>query len=256
MAGGRLRLAANDATRRPPLRRRRGRRRPDERTEDEPRVNQQIRAPRVLVIDEEGTKLGEFQPYDAVQMARERGLDLVEVAPNANPPVCRIADYGRMRYENSKRSAAARKNQTNTQLKELKVRPKTDDHDMNVKIRRSRSFLEDGNKVKITVWFRGREHAHHDIGADQCYRIADAVEDVGKIETEPRMEGRNMFMILAPLRTGGRKKAAQDEAQEAADAAADAAIDEAAEKAEAVVEPEAAPAAEAPAADAPDSDAT
>ena len=202
----------------------------------------------MLVIDEEGTKLGEFQPYDAVQMAKERGLDLVEVAPNANPPVCRIADYGRMRYENSKRSAAARKNQTNTQLKELKVRPKTDDHDMNVKIRRSRSFLEDGNKVKITVWFRGREHAHHDIGADQCYRIADAVEDVGKIETEPRMEGRNMFMILAPLRTGGRKKTAQAAAQDKADEAADAQADAKAEAPEA-------PEVEAPAA-APDADAT
>lgn len=206
----------------------------------------------MLVIDEEGTKLGEFQPYDAVQMAKERGLDLVEVAPNANPPVCRIADYGRMRYENSKRSAAARKNQTNTQLKELKVRPKTDDHDMNVKIRRSRSFLEDGNKVKITVWFRGREHAHHDIGADQCYRIADAVEDVGKIESEPRMEGRNMFMILAPLKTGGRKKTAQTAAQDKADAAADAQADA---KAEAKTDAPEAPEAEAQAA-APDADAT
>ncbi len=159
------------------------------------------------MVDEEGNKLGQFQPRDALALARERGLDLVEVAPNARPPVCRIADYGRMRYERSKARSAARRKQNQSQLKELKVRPKTDDHDMNVKIRRARSFLEDGNKVKITVWFRGREHAHHDIGADQCLRIADAVSDVSKIELQPRMEGRNMFMILAPARGGGVKPA-------------------------------------------------
>jgi len=178
-----------------------------ERDKGEPRTNEQIRAQRILLVDEEGNKLGQFQPRDALALAKERGLDLVEVAPNARPPVCRIADYGRMRYERSKARAAARKKQNNSQLKELKVRPKTDDHDMNVKIRRTRSFLEDGNKVKITVWFRGREHAHHDIGADQCLRIADAVSDVGKIEMRPRMEGRNMFMILAPDRRGGPKPA-------------------------------------------------
>lgn len=152
----------------------------------------------MLVIDEQGNKLGEFQPRDAVALAQERGLDLVEVAPNAAPPVCRIADYGRMRYEKSKRDAAARKNQTSTQLKEIKVRPKTDDHDMDVKIKRAGKFLQEGNKVKITVWFRGREHAHHEIGADQCYRVADAVAEYSKIEVQPKMEGRNMIMILAP----------------------------------------------------------
>lgn len=178
-----------------------------QRDKNEPRTNEQIRAPRVLLIDEEGNKLGQFQPSDALSLAKERGLDLVEVAPNARPPVCRIADYGRMRYERSKAQAAARKRQNNMQLKELKVRPKTDDHDMNVKIRRARSFLEDGNKVKIKVWFRGREHAHHDIGADQCLRIADAVKDVGKIEQRPRMDGRNMTMIMVPLKDGGPRPA-------------------------------------------------
>ncbi len=166
-------------------------------------MNDQIRVPRVLLIDEQGNKLGEFQPRDALNLARERGLDLVEVAPNASPPVCKIADYGKMRYERSKKESQARRKQSSSQLKEIKVRPKTDDHDMDVKIKRVRKFLSQGNKVKITVWFRGREHAHHDIGADQCYRVADAVEEISKIESHPKMEGRNMIMILAPDSSGG-----------------------------------------------------
>jgi translation initiation factor IF-3 len=169
-------------------------------------VNDQIRAQRVLVIDDEGTKVGEFMTPDAIQFATERGLDLVEVAPDGNPPVCRIADYGRLRYEKSKRQAVARKKSSAQQLKEIKVRPKTDDHDMNVKIRRIRGFLEEGNKVRVRVWFRGREHAHHDIGADQCLRIADAVEDVGRIENPPRMEGRNMTMILGPMASASNQE--------------------------------------------------
>lgn len=168
------------------------------RDEGEPRINGQIRVPRILLIDEAGNRLGEFMTQDALNLARERGLDLVEVAPNGRPPVCKIADYGRMRYERSKKEAAARKKQRGAGLKEIKVRPKTDVHDMGVKIRRARKFLSDGHKVKVRVWFRGREHAHHDIGADQCYRIADAVGEVGAMEASPRMEGRNMVMVLAP----------------------------------------------------------
>jgi translation initiation factor IF-3 len=163
-----------------------------------PRVNDRIRVRRVLVIDEEGGKLGEFLTEDALALARERGLDLVEVAPNARPPVCKFADFGRMKYEKSKRDSVARKNQVRAQLKEVKVRPKTDDHDIAVKIRKARTFLEEGNKVKVTVRFRGREHAHHDIGAQQCMRIADGCEDVGVVQAEPRMDGRQMTMILAP----------------------------------------------------------
>lgn len=136
---------------------------------------------------------------DALQLARDRGLDLVEVAPDGHPPVCRLADYGRLRFERSKKDAESRKKQKSQTLKEIKVRPKTDDHDMGVKVKATRKFLEAGNKVKITVRFRGREHAHHDIGADQCYRIAEAVEDIAKVEAHPRMEGRQMFMIIAPL---------------------------------------------------------
>lgn len=152
----------------------------------------------MLVVDEEGNKLGEFMTPDAVRLAQERGLDLVEVAPNARPPVCRIADYGKMKYEKKKREAAARKNQSQQQLKEVKVRPKTDDHDMAVKVGHARRFLEQGNKVKVTVRFRGRERAHLDIGAQQCMRVADAVKEIGQIESAPRMEGRQMFMILTP----------------------------------------------------------
>lgn len=152
----------------------------------------------MLVIDDEGNKLGVMNTDDAQVIARDRGLDLVEVAPTARPPVCKVLDYGKMKYEKQKRESAARKRQSKTQVKELKVRPKTDDHDMDVKSRRAQSFLEDGNKVRIVVWFRGREHAHHDIGRDQCLRIADAVSEVGKIESPPSMEGRRMTMMLAP----------------------------------------------------------
>ncbi|MEL6347796.1 MAG: translation initiation factor IF-3 [Myxococcota bacterium] len=178
---------------------RRGRRRfRPEPTEEEHRVNDRIRVPRVLLIDEEGNKLGTFLTRDAVQMAQDKGLDLVEVAPNARPPVCKILDYGKMKYEKQKRDAEARKNRTQVQLKEVKVRPKTDEHDMEVKIKQARRFLSEGNKVKITVRFRGREHAHHDIGAEKCMLIAKELGELAIIETHPRMEGRQMMMILAP----------------------------------------------------------
>ncbi len=162
------------------------------------RVNRRIRVPRVLVVDEEGRKLGEFLTKDAIQLAQDRGLDLIEVAPQARPPVCRIGDYGQLKYERKKKAAAARKNQVRVQLKEVKLRPKTDDHDMDVKVRHARRFLGEGNKVKVTIRFRGREHAHRDIGRAQCLRVAEACEDLGSIESQPRMDGRQMFMVLAP----------------------------------------------------------
>lgn len=179
------------------------------RDDNEPRVNERIRIPRVLVIDEEGRKLGEFLIQDAIQLARDRGLDLVEVAPNARPPVCRITDYGKLKYEKKKRETAARKNQQQVQIKEVKVRPKTDEHDMNVKVKHAYQFLSEGNKVKVTVRFRGREHAHRDIGAEQCLRVAEAVKEVGTIESPPRMEGRQMFMILAPVKKPMPQRQAQ-----------------------------------------------
>jgi translation initiation factor IF-3 len=167
---------------------------------NEPRVNYRIRVPRVLVIDEEGRKLGEFMTEDAVRLAEERGLDLIEVAPEGKPPVCRIQDYGKLKYERKKKDAQARRNQIQVQLKEVKLRPKTDDHDIAVKVRHARRFLEEGNKVKVTIRFRGRELAHRDIGSLQCMRMAKECEDLGTIETHPRMDGRQMFMILAPLK--------------------------------------------------------
>jgi translation initiation factor IF-3 len=160
----------------------------------------------VLLIDETGNKLGEFMTADALRLAEERGLDLVEVAPNARPPVCRIADHGRMKFEKKKKDSVARKNQVQQQLKEVKLRPKTDVHDMDVKVGHAKRFLEQGNKVKVTVRFRGREMAHRDIGADQCMRVADAVGDLGLVESHPRMEGRQMFMILAPTRKPQRPR--------------------------------------------------
>lgn len=152
----------------------------------------------MLVIDETGHKLGEFLTEDAVQLANDRGFDLIEVAPDARPPVCRIGDFGQLKYQNKKRAAQARKNQVQVQIKEVKVRPKTDDHDMAVKVKHSRRFLEEGNKVKVTVRFRGRELAHRDIGAQQCLRIAELLAEISAIESPPRMDGRQMFMILAP----------------------------------------------------------
>jgi translation initiation factor IF-3 len=169
---------------------------------DEPRVNERIRVPRVLVIDETGNKLGEFLTKDALELARERGYDLVEVAPNARPPVCRLVDYGRLKYEKKKKDAAARKKQVTINVKEIKLRPKTDQHDFDVKVRHARRFLEEGNKVKVTIRFRGRELAHRDIGVLQCNRVFEAVQDLGTVEQPARMEGRQMHMIIAPQRRG------------------------------------------------------
>ncbi len=171
------------------------------------------------MIDEEGNKLGEFLTEDAVRLAEDRGLDLIEVAPNGRPPVCRIQDYGKLKYERKKRAAHARKNQVQVQIKEVKLRPKTDDHDIAVKVRHARRFLEEGNKVKVTIRFRGRELAHKDIGSQQCLRVARECEDLAAIETHPRMDGRQMFMIIAPnARTRARAAERAEQAQAEAEA--------------------------------------
>jgi translation initiation factor IF-3 len=193
-----------------------------ERPEDvnEPRVNRRIRVPRVLVIDDDGSKLGEFLTEDAIRVAEERGLDLVEVAPTARPPVCKITDYGKLKYDKKKREQEARRNQVQTTLKEIKLRPKTEEHDLQVKIRAARHFLEEGNKVKITVRFRGRELAHRDIGAQQCSHLAEALTEVAAVETPPRMDGRQMFMMLAPTKRPVVKRKVVDDAALAAEIAA------------------------------------
>jgi translation initiation factor IF-3 len=168
-----------------------------------PRQNSQISARRVLVIDEVGNKLGEMPTSEALSLARERGLDLIEVAPNARPPVCRFADYGKLMYEKKKRTAKAKRNATTITVKEVKFTPSTGEHDFNVKLRNAKKFIEKGDKVKITIRFRGREMAHRDNGIQLCDRLLAALnaeEVVCEVELSPQMVGRQMTMILCPKR--------------------------------------------------------
>ena len=163
-----------------------------------PRVNEQIRAREVLVIDEQGEKRGVLPLEQALALAAEAGLDLVEVAPNADPPVCKILDYGKFKYQAQKRAAEARKKQKTTEVKEVKMRPTIDTHDYQVKLRNVRRFLANGDKVKVTVRFRGRELAHTDLGRELMNRVREDVGEEAKVELLPKMEGRQMVMILAP----------------------------------------------------------
>jgi translation initiation factor IF-3 len=154
----------------------------------------------VRLVGADGEQLGIVSTEDAMQRAMNLDLDLVEVAPNADPPVCRIMDYGKFKYMQSKREQEARKKQTLIQVKEIKVRPKTDEHDLNVKIRRIRKFLEDGDKVKVTVRFRGREMSYaSQSGFEMLKHIVSEVADLSKVESVPKMEGRTMMTIVAPV---------------------------------------------------------
>jgi translation initiation factor IF-3 len=157
-----------------------------------------IRAKEVRVIGAEGDQLGILPRNEAVAMAREAGMDLVEVAAPTNPPVCRIMDYGKFKYEQQKKKAEAKKRQSVVQIKEIKVRPKTDDHDYDTKIRHIRRFLEDGDRCKVTVFFRGREIVHKDRGLAILDRMVRDLADVAKLEQEPRAEGRTLQMLLVP----------------------------------------------------------
>jgi translation initiation factor IF-3 len=152
----------------------------------------------VRLIDDQNNQLGVLSLEAAQRIAREKGLDLVEVAPQASPPVCRLLDYGRHKFETIKREKDQRRRQNVIKLKEMKLRPKVADHDFQTKFRGMRQFLEQGEKVKVTIMFRGREMVHQDIGR-LLERVADAAKDVAIIERQPIMEGRNLFMILAPL---------------------------------------------------------
>ena len=163
---------------------------------DEPRLNDQIRASEVRVIDPEGEQLGIMSVYDAMEKAEGFDLDLVEVAPNARPPVCRIMDYGKYKYQQKKRFSDSRKKGARVELKEIKLRPKTDEHDLMTKLRHARRFLEDNNKVKITIMFRGREITHPEIAREMLERASKELEDISEVEQSPRMEGRNMVMML------------------------------------------------------------
>jgi translation initiation factor IF-3 len=151
----------------------------------------------VLVIDDEGETLGLMDPRDATEAAKEKGLDLVEVAPNGKPPVCKIMDYGRFKYQQEKKAQESKKHQTIVQLKEIKMRPKTGEHDYQFKVKKIREFLEKGNKVKATIMFRGREIVHSELGRNILLRIAKDIGDLGEVERDPKMEGRNMFIIFA-----------------------------------------------------------
>ncbi len=163
-----------------------------------PRVNERIRAPEIRLIGANGENIGIVHPSRALAMAEEAGLDLVEISPNAEPPVCKIMDFGKFKYEQQKREADARKKQKIIEVKEIKFRPGTDTHDYEVKMRSVMKFLEEGDKVKVTLRFRGREMAHQELGAQLLTRVADDVKDVAKIESMPRLEGRQMVMMIAP----------------------------------------------------------
>ncbi len=161
--------------------------------------------PQVRVVDSEGNQLGIMATTEALNIASEAGLDLVEVAPQAKPPVCRIMDYGKYKYQMSKRAREARKKQTVINIKEIKLRPKTDEHDFLFKERNARRFLESGDRVRFFVFFRGREIVHKDIGEKMLSRLAKDLEDVSNVEALPRMEGRKMTMLLAPLQVKEKK---------------------------------------------------
>ena len=166
--------------------------------QDGVRRNEMIRAREVRVIGSDGEQLGILQRNDAIEMAKEAGLDLVEVAATSDPPVCRIMDFGKFRYEQQKKRQEAKKRQTVVQIKEIKVRPKTDDHDYETKLRHIRRFLEAGDRCKITVFFRGREIVHKERGQDILDRVIRDLEDVAKVEQEARAEGRTLQMLLSP----------------------------------------------------------
>jgi translation initiation factor IF-3 len=159
--------------------------------------------PEVRVIADDGEQLGIMQTRAAVQLARERGLDLVEVAPTAQPPVCRIIDYGKFQYENSKKQKEAKKKQVTITVKEVKFRPGTDDHDYNFKMKHARDWLTEGDKVKATIFFRGREITHRELGAQLLGRLERDLTDLGEVEARPRMEGNQMFLIFAPKKHKG-----------------------------------------------------
>ncbi|WP_420851796.1 translation initiation factor IF-3 [Pseudothioclava nitratireducens] len=165
-----------------------------------PRVNGRIRAPEIRLIGADGENVGVVTPARAMDMAEEAGLDLVEISPNANPPVCKIMDFGKFKYEQQKREAEARKKQKIIEIKEVKFRPGTDTHDYEVKMRNVVRFLENGDKVKVTLRFRGREMAHQQLGLELLNRVKDDVGDLGKIESMPKLEGRQMVMMIAPTR--------------------------------------------------------
>ena len=166
--------------------------------QDGPRINGAIRSPQVRCIDPDGNQLGILDTREAIAKAEDFGLDLVEVQPNAEPPVCKILDYGKFKYEAQKRANEARKKQKTIDVKEIKFRPNIDEHDYQVKMRNVTKFLNGGDKVKVTLRFRGREMAHQELGANVLARVREETEELAKVEAMPKLEGRQMVMVLAP----------------------------------------------------------
>jgi len=176
------------APRRPPI------------NEDGPRVNDQIRAREIRVVDEAGEMLGVMTPFDAMKIAQEQGLDLVEISPNAAPPVCKILDYGKYKYELQKKANEARKKQKVIEIKELKLRPTIGDHDYEIKLKQARKFIEGGDKVKFTLRFRGREQAHLDLSLSVMRKARADLADITKVEQDITSEGRQAVMVLMPAK--------------------------------------------------------
>ena len=175
-------------------------------SKDEHRINERIRVPQVRLIDEVGGQVGVVSTAQALQMARDKGLDLMEVSPNSNPPVCKICDYGKFKYEKKKKEHDARKKQTVIKVKEVQLRPQTDVHDLDYKFRNVRSFLEDGDKAKIVMMFRGREVAYVDAGFKMMAKLTEMVKDIAIVEAYPKLEGKKLIMILAPAPGAVKKK--------------------------------------------------
>jgi translation initiation factor IF-3 len=163
-----------------------------------PRFNEMIAVPRVRVIDDEGENLGIMYTREAIEQAFELGLDLVEVSPNADPPVCKFLDVGKFRYEAQKKANLARKTQKTQEIKEIKMRPNIDDHDYDTKMKAMARFIGEGDKVKVTLRFRGRELSHQQLGMNLLKRVQEDIAEVGKVEAYPRMEGRQMLMVISP----------------------------------------------------------
>ncbi len=163
-----------------------------------PRVNDRIRVAEIRLIGQNGENIGVVSPERGLALAEEAGLDLVEISPNAAPPVCKIMDFGKFKYETQKKEAEARKNQKTFEIKEVKFRPNTDTNDYDVKMRNVLKFLEAGDKVKVTLRFRGREMAHQELGRELLQRVASDVSEIGKVENMPKMEGRQMVMMIGP----------------------------------------------------------
>lgn len=175
-----------------------GRRDPRIPVQDGPRMNESIRAPQVRVVNENGDMLGVMSRREALDLAQEAGLDLVEIAPDGVPPVCKILDYGKFKFAEQKRLAAARKKQKVVEIKEIKLRPVTDENDYQIKLRAAKRFIEDGNKVKVSLRFKGREISHHELGLKILQRMKEDMLEFCKVEQEPKFEGRQMIMMLGP----------------------------------------------------------